>query len=948
MRHSMKQAPASINPFLEQLSQDADTYLHKRNTKEKTTLSAASKTFFAAAQTRLDTLRHTNSQDSPQARTALMDTLLAWLFEQAIQNYTADHGPLPCPLSLIALGSYGRRELCPFSDIDLSFIYPDNRSTAQPEDLQKTVADSVLYPLWDLGLTVGHSSRTLKETLQEAKNHIKSKNALLDARWIAGDKGLFAHFQKTYQKFYRRHQPQKYLQEQLESQIERRRQHGNTVFLQEPDIKTGVGSLRDYQTLLWMARIKLGVGSLSDLQDQDYLSGEERLTLESAYAFLLQVRCALHRYSPRPTERLELEKQTEVATELGYADPDSFERVKHFMRDYYSHAHALYRTSQLLEQRLVSYSSGRRPSFKTVIQALRKRPARHLDGFVLIGETLGFHHESVFESDPERLIRVFRHAQELDADFDPELTALIRQSLALIDDAVVQSASANTSFRSILQQAGKVYPILSKMHELGVLEHFIPEFSGITHLIQHEYYHRYTVDIHTLNTIEELDQVFANATEASKKYCRVLHETDAPTLLYLILLLHDIGKGQGIKNHAENGTQIAKPILKRMGLPSSQCETVLFVIRKHLILSRIWQRFDVDDPKTAELLAQEVHNAEALRLLYVHTFCDARGTADGLWNTYKDILHTQLFGQTLAEFGVAETRDLSSQTQAVSRLRNSLKAQLTDFPPSVIESHFDSLPDTYFIHNSHEDIARHLELIDQWQKQKQTSPTSPVNTLPPPVIHWRTDLNLSLTLVDIISHDQTGLFYQIAGAFSVVRANILNSRAFTRKDHITLDTFYVSEWNGGPVEHPQAETHFCQSLKSALFDKKDLLPTILTQAKKYSRPHYLKTPSKHRVPIDSRVHIYYEKTLDRNIVEIQTEDHIGLLYQLSKVIYSHGFDITFARISTERKVAIDTFYIEPASKAESPLAGTPASAQTLAALRESLNQIIDEFTSLYD
>ncbi len=246
-----------------------------------------------------------------------------------------------------------------------------------------------------------------------------------------------------------------------------------------------------------------------------------------------------------------------------------------------------------------------------------------------------------------RLIRVFRHCQQLDAAPDFNLTALIRESLPLLTRRVRESPDANISFRAILQEVGLVFPTLSLMHELGVLGRFIPPFDRLTCLVQHEFYHRYTADIHTLNAIRELDRVFAEAEPITLKYRKELHETADPSLLYLILFLHDIGKAAGIKNHSETGVLLAGPILDRLQLDPKSREIVTSIIKNHLIMARFWQRHNLDDPQSAAAFAELVGDAEKLRYLYVHTFCDARGTAASLWNSYKDTLHSTLFRTTL-------------------------------------------------------------------------------------------------------------------------------------------------------------------------------------------------------------------------------------------------------------------------------------------------------------
>ncbi|MGE9294326.1 MAG: [protein-PII] uridylyltransferase, partial [Puniceicoccales bacterium] len=413
-----------------------------------------------------------------------------------------------------------REELCPFSDIDLMFLYPKRVNKDQIKPLQEALTNDILYPLWDLNLKVGHSSRTIKETLEEAKVEDQSKNALLEARLICGSERVFSKFTREYNKFLEHEDPTPYVRLRLEDQAERRKKYGGTVFLQEPDIKNGVGGLRDYQNILWMARVRLGEGSLDALERRHYLNAQERKHLENAYNFLLRVRNELHFESVRPTDLLNLEKQPSIAWALGYRRENIFRRVEWFMRDYYSHANRIYTLSRLLEQRLaITGMPGKEKlTMRDVIHSRQMSREKHFDGFILRDGVISAEYSGIFTEDPDRLIRVFRYSQQHRAQLEIELQSLISNSTQLITPRITHAESPNRTFRSILQERGQVHPTLSLMHELGVLGRFIPEFGELTCLVQHEFYHRYTADIHVLNTIHELDKVFEGEGELVAPY----------------------------------------------------------------------------------------------------------------------------------------------------------------------------------------------------------------------------------------------------------------------------------------------------------------------------------------------------------------------------------------------------------------------------------------------
>jgi [protein-PII] uridylyltransferase len=873
-----------------------------------------------------------------QERARTIDELLVQLFDNAIDSYVRTHGQMPAPVSLLALGGYGRQELCPLSDVDVMFLFPSKTKPAAAKPLQEHLTQEILYVLWDCGLKVGHSTRTVDEVFLEARKDIQTKTSLLESRLIAGSSQLYDTFAQAYRSYYTSEDPKAYIASRLDEQAQRRAKYGNTVFNQEPDIKNGVGGLRDYQNAVWMARVKLGITTIDELATQNYLRGDDLEEFRYAYDFLLRVRNELHFMSTRPTDMLNLDVQPPVAHGLGYNETELLPRVERFMQDYYRAAQAIFRVSKLVEDRLaLSIGRGgtgtRGTSLREALRAGRLLRAKRIDGFILRGRELAAESPGVFADDPIRLIRVFRHCQQLECTLDFHLAELIRESLPLLTPEVVRSADASVSFRAILSAVGAVQPVLVRMHELGVLGRFIPEFEALTCLVQHEYYHRYTADVHTLNAIRELDRVFTEAEPITLKYRAVLHESADPALLYLTLLLHDIGKAESIRGHAESGVRLSAPILERLGVSPEGRELVLFVIKNHLVMARFWQKRDVDDPKTAAAFAEVVCDAEKLRHLYVHTFCDARGTAADLWNSYKDTLHTTLYRSTLERLKLGAALDASYHEKKQMTQQELISKSIPGISADEINAHFGLLPDRYFIHTDASEIALHIQMVNQLFKS--ISNADSVGTLRP-VIDWKDDLNRSLTIVNVVTWDRAGLFYKLAGAFSVAGLSILGAKVISRTDHIAIDTFYVVEPGRGVVQSASAQEKFAKTIEAALVGNNDLYPEILAQAKKIASSRYLSSPTGEALhsSFPPTVEVYHELSMQRTIVEIQARDQIGLLYRLAKTISDYGFDITFARIGTERGVAIDTFYIEPANKE------TLDTSDRLLVLREALNEVI--------
>lgn len=897
---------------------------------------AACKAYLAAESERIHQLHQSGAPGHKiaHALASRMDRLLQPLFAAALEAWRREQGEPPAPVCLIALGGYGRGELSPLSDIDVMFLYPSNVKGLGK--FQEHLTNGVLYPLWDLRLKIGHSSRTLNDVFAEAARDIRTQTSLLESRLIAGTEPLYENFAAAYRKHYLTDNPKAYIAARLADQASRRAQHGDTVFMQEPDLKNGVGGLRDYQNALWMARVRLGITRLDELVKQHYLQPAELRAFQRGYHFLLRVRNELHYMSKHPTDVLNLETQPKLAANLGYTQKALLARVEAFMQDYYGHAQAIYRIAQIIEQRLaltIAAGPGLVGSLKNLLLARRADRTKRLDGFVLRGRELAAENPQIFKEDPVRLIRVFRHCQQLGCSPDVELAALIRRSLKLINQKVIASADANLSFRTLLGEVGRVHPPLVLMHELGVLGKFMPEFAPLTCLVQHEYYHRYTADIHTLSAIRELDAIFTAADPIAENYRTELHQTANPALLYLILLLHDIGKSEGIQGHAESGVTIAGAVLDRLRVDADSRETINFIIKNHLMMARFWQKHDLDDPQSSATFAELVLVPDQLRYLYVHTYCDARGTAAGLWNGYKNSLHRRLFETTLERLTLGDKVDTRLQ-ERIEMTRQTLIAQtIPGISPDEITAHFNLLPERYFIQAEAEEIRLHIRMVNQLLHS--ISAADSLGALRP-IIEWKDDINRSYTTVNVVTWDRAGLFYKLAGAFSVAGLSILSARITTRSDHIAIDTFHVVEPGRGVVQNRKAMDTFARTVDEALLHNKELLPDIAAQARKFAEAtRYASTASELPASFPPTVEVYHELSLNRIIVEVQAHDQIGLLYRLVKTISDHGFDTTFARINTERTVAIDTFYIEP----EQPGAGAGDPAR-LHALRDALREVI--------
>ena len=832
-----------------------------------------------------------------RARAVIIDVLIQNLFNYAREIAKDVVGKLR-PMCILATGGYGRGELCPHSDIDLMFLYSKSLGGKTQEILKETMTREILYPLWDSGLKVGHASRDVKEATVEAENDIRNKNSMLDARFICGDRKISDGFMNRFLKHCRKHEPEKYLIELLSHQKERRTEKQNTVYLQAPDVKSGVGGLRDYQGVLWMIKVKFGDRGLDELIQRKYLTSQEANSYSEAYSFLLQVRNELHFLSKRPVDLLHLEKQPEVALGLGYKEKDIFRRVEIFMGDYYSNARTISQITGILEERMVFSSAGStsKLSFRKVLSAYRSAPVQHVDGFELLNEQLSATNLQIFDEDPERILRLFRHSQRLSAKLSPALRSLVRNRLSLIDSSLINSPSANVTFRSILQEIGNVSPTLCEMHDLGVLGRFIPEFGRLNCKVQHDLYHRFTADIHVLHCITVLDEVFQGKRSDAKQYLNAIRKNEVPGLLYLILFLHDLGKDEGPKGHCERGVEIAIPLLKRLGISKEMHDRILFVIRNHLEMVRFANKFDLDDPESITAFAKFVEGEQRLRFLYAHTYCDANATAPDLWNAHKEELHTQLFTNTIA---VLEGKRAPLDPETIKD--SYMDLEIEGVSQTQLRKHLDQVPIRYFSHSGREEVALHLSMLNKFLDTQNGGKTE--------IINWRNDVRRTLTVIDLITRDQVGLFEKVTGAISVSGLNILGARAVTRNDGIAIDAFYVEAENSGFVDNEKTKKTCESYIHSFLADKSSPDKKISELRKKIDGNRLFSNQEKLGEKIPSQVDVYRDVNLGRIIVEVKAPDQVGLLHLLSKTISKCGFDIEFARIATEQGIATDIFHI---------------------------------------
>ena len=785
--------------------------------------------------------------------------------------------------TLIATGGYGRSELCPLSDIDLLVIIPSHNGTT------KKAVETILYPLWDAGLKVGQSVRTVSETATHAQDDLHLQVALLENRLICGATEPYNQLNEKLTKLLSGKNWQPLAKSLVESQRKRREKAGGSAYLQEPDLKNGVGALRDVQGCIWLARLVRGVAGSSNLAAAGLLPAADFAKFESARNCLLRLRCELHFQVTRPTEHLSLERQGTVAEGLGYPG-DIKDRIGAVMREYFDAADHVRRCVEWVEGAVLN-----EPEPKGWGKPIS------VDGFsVMQGGTVSAQHRLIFEEDPGRLVRLFRLCQLHDARPERALSLLVRERAHLLTVEQAFSPESCSALKSMLTEAGRVFPAIHALREHGLLYRLVPEFAGLHCLVQFEFYHRWTADVHSLRCLWELDEIYAGTTETDRRYREVVLGCESPSFLYAILFLHDIAKSGGIAGHAERGVSIADAILERLDFDPRERAIASTVIRHHLIMGFYWQRHDIDDPKNVERFAALIGDEQSLRSLYVHTRCDARATSPDLWTDFKDGQHTTLFNRTLAKMAGS---DEASEHERILEIQNFVANELNGaVPADEIEAHFAKIPSGYFRHVHSEYIGNHIKLIHGLIRSVALEN---VEQSLKPIISWVDDVGSSESLVTVVTWDRAGLFSRMAGAFAVAGINIVSCRAFSRDDDVAIDFFKVVL----PVANEAASKEkFTSVVVSSLVEGADLISEVASEERRVAETAPRR---KAYVPLAAEVEVYFDETLHRTVVEIQCNDRLGLLFRLGRVIQEAGYAITFANISTEQGFALDTFYLTP-------------------------------------
>ncbi len=803
--------------------------------------------------------------------TAFIDALLCGTYKLLCKELKVTE-----ETSLVALGGYGRKELNIHSDVDLMLLYGGERTTAIEE-----LTEKFLYILWDTGLDMGFSIRSVKESIELASEDLKTRTALLDRRLICGEESLFRAMDNAVRvELFGPEKAKSFAREKISENKERHSRYGGSIYMLEPNVKEGYGGLRDIHTSRWI--LQASSNALVDMDElQALLLGEREVSeLNASLDFLLWVRNELHFATERKNDQLTFDHQEKIALNMGYKKTMNALAVENFMHDYYMHASNISHYADILYSRCIEEGVSVVPSGEAKEEVDKD--------FFIAGARLMANSECIFDEKPVAMMKAFEYSSLRGVQLSPQIKDLILASIRLVNDDFRNSKAAAAAFLNILK-GPNVYNTLAEMHNLKLFNAYIPEFGDITCKVQHDMYHIYTVDVHTLFAVRELERLRGEYKKDFFLFSTLFEELERPDLLYLGVIFHDIGKHLG-KGHAESGARLIPQIFKRLKLKRDDVEVVKFLVRHHLILANTAQYRDIHDEKLVVDFAKTVGSIEKLNMLYLLTFADVRAVGPEVWSQWKGTLFQELYFKvlTVIERG---TFDVEEARGRVKRVKKEALACFEKPGRDEVERIFKLLPQRYFLSNNPSAIASHIQTL---RKLEEKTPLK---------VSTRQDIERDYTELVVCSRDTPGLFSMISGVMAANSINILGAQVNTLQNGIALDIMQVKSVYRQRITDAKKLADIEEDLAKVVTGVVRLDSLIADQ-----KPSILDMKPTPDVP--TRVLVDNEVSETHTVLDIHTENSIGLLYKISRVLMELGLYIEIAKISTKGERASDIFYIK--------------------------------------
>jgi [protein-PII] uridylyltransferase len=791
--------------------------------------------------------------------------------------------------AVIALGGYGREEQCIHSDVDLLFLFEKN----VPEDAEDLVRE-IIYPLWDIGLDVGYATRSIKESVNLALEEIEVLTSLLDARFICGLSPLYSALMEKLGHRITPRRSNKIVSALIENNRQRHLYFGDSAYLLEPNLKDGQGGLRDYHTMLWIARIKTNLRQFRDFEYHGYLSHDELESLKKSLQFIWNIRNRLHHITGRKCDQLYFEHQASLAAALKFRKENGQQPVERFLSQLHGHMEFV-KQQHLIFLYELGYASSSKHKRKT-------KKITTVKGLKVSGEgMLNFISSETILKSPGLLMKIFEESARLKIPLSIEAKRLAREFKYLIDDNFISSLDNVQSFDSILAAPTPTFNVLNEMLNTGLLTQYLPEFKDIENRIQYDEYHLYPVDRHSLRAVQILKSFGTKEGASKAPLCADLYKgLNNRRLLLWAVLLHDIGKGTPGESHSKTGAKIVRTALSKRAFKDRDIETVSFLVQEHLMLFKTATRRDLYDEETAIFIARKIKDVRLLKMLYLLTVADAMATGPKAWNEWTAALLRDLFFKVLKilEHGELASREAVKGVEEKKKEVLSLGFEL--HPKEELETLFNFMSLRYLLYTPAEDILAHIKLY-----QNIGADDFVWHVIQTPDSNTRT--------VTICAKDRPGLISKIAGTFTLNSIDILNVQVFTWRNNIALDIFEVSPPPDRIFETKTWE-RTAKQLQSALADELDLATALSEKMDVYRSRKSRPGDRPNKVILDNNSSSFF------TIIEVFAYDFPGLLYSITDALFRCRLDVWVAKISTKVDQVVDVFYVRDfdGQKVDSP------------------------------
>ena len=845
----------------------------------------------------------------------LQDALISGLYDfSTCVVYAASNPSTSEHIAVIAVGGYGRGTLAPGSDIDLLFLLP-YKQTAWGE----SVVEYMLYFLWDLGFKVGHATRSVDDCMRLVRTDTTIMTSVLEARYVCGHKALYDELQTRYGSEIMARDQRQFVTEKLAERDERHRRAGESRYLVEPDVKDGKGGMRDLHTLFWIAKFVYGTRSVSDLYKSGLFTRREQNMFIKCEDFLWAVRCHLHFMTGRGDDRLGFDKQAEMAERLGYASHGGLKSVERFMKHYFLIAKDVGDLTRIMSAVLEARQFKKAPSMSQLFGRFRRRSIK-LDeegNYVVEAGRLKASRDDIFEQQPVNLIRLFRVAEHNNLAIHPDTLQLVRRSRRSIGKALRNDPVANELFLDIVTRSRDPEAVLRRMSEAGVLGRFIPEFGRIIALMQFNMYHHYTVDEHLLRAVGILSKIEQGLLKGDHPLASGLIEgVVSRRVLYVAVLLHDIAKGRK-EDHSIAGARVARHLCPRFGLTPAETETVVWLVRHHLVMSETAQMRDLSDYKTILDFAAAVQSPERLRLLLILTVVDIRAVGPGVWNGWKGQLLRTLFAET--ELHLTGGHTSISRAGRIDAAKQAFAAAMIDWKHDRTETYLKQHYDNYWYTVDIDHQVRDARLIDSAEQSGETI-----------AFDLRMDEFASITELTVYVPDHPRLLALLTGACAAGGASIAGAKIFTTTDGMALDTLLIPREFEEAQDEQRRLDRVVALMRQAFAGEIRLREAVASVSKPKGRIKAF--------TVEPQVIISNETSNRFTVIEIAGLDRLGLLFKLTDSLFRLNLNIASAQITTFGERAVDVFYV-------TDLLGQKITSRSrLQAIEQNLVEVLDTGT----